>query len=585
MLRSRTAATAAVVALMAAAFLLRCRGLDFGLPHITYRDGFNYFSHVDYVRRGLPPESNLLWGWYPHLVPRLALLFSDPAYEALERPLDLAGHLARASSPWMLLRWIAMSLSILAIPGTYLLGRRFLSRIPALFASALTAFSLLHVAFGQQEKPHGPVSAFVVLAVVAALHFRTRPGWGSALLAATAAGLAIGSLQSGAAVLLALAAAWWLREPRAWRPMLLPLAASALVIAGLFRFFYPFYFSEGVSFFQSDAEGEGEESSVLNLSGHPVFLDRFRFKGAAVVLDTLLSYDPAILLGSVAALATLAVLAWRGRRMERGARADLWVVLAYAVPYLLAVSAYNLAYERFMMPALPFFAVLAGAGLHHLLAATARRPALRATVSVVALAVLAFHAAAAWNLARVRAAPDTQAQVADWLAANTREGERIYVMPYFDLPLLYDDESLAAVGYAGPVMYWMTYQSGVAGELKLGRRFALFQPKTWDETHAELGGDPLGALRALGTDYVVIQAVGDDFRYELVKKLRAQLRREAELAFRCSPVGDPTTGSGQVGIRYSQKLGKEPLALRIFRCNSVGNTLEVYRLRAPDEAR
>jgi hypothetical protein len=170
MIRSRPLLIVLAVAVLAGSAVLRFTGLDWLLPSLIEQD-----AHIPVQVRlmdGDPTEAAraLNWGTYPHLVARLTRWLTPderrvPPAEGGD--VDLALHLARASWPVLRVRLVVALLSLLAVPATWLLARRFLSPAWSLLAAALVGTSLLAVHFGAQARAHGAAVGLFVLAVLA----------------------------------------------------------------------------------------------------------------------------------------------------------------------------------------------------------------------------------------------------------------------------------------------------------------------------------------------------------------------------------------------------------------------------------
>jgi len=582
-MNARLRAGAALFAIVLAALALRLHGIGFGLPHMTYRDGMVVYTQVKEIRTGDPElRKDEFWGYYPQVTARFAALFSDAELAPLERPLDLEGHVARASQPWIALRRTSVLLSLLTVVGAYWIARRFLGIGGSLLAAGFAATSLLHLSFSQQEKPHGPVSGTVALALAAALWLAEKPSAVRMLLAVVAAVLAACTLQSGAIALGALGVLWclwWTDRPR-------PLAALAgaipllLVVGGLcVRFFYPFHFVDGVA--PSPEHAQQDREAVLDLAGHPLFLEGFDFSGWKVVLSTLMSYDPSLLVFGLVGIGFFAVDRLNGVAADPPRRRALAVLLGFALPFLFVLVAYDakVTFERFLMPAMACLACLAAYGAARI--ARTLPASLRRAPVLLALGLLAVApaTAAAWKLSSVRAAPDTWTQVAQWIRANVDPAASVYTVPYIDVPLFKDEESLRQSGRTEEINYWARYARQIPEGMRTGPSYRIVIPKSPKRAQEEFGDDPLAHLRSLGADYVVVQAASEESRNVLLAKIRKQLAEQEELVFRTSPIGDPATGRGQFALRYTQELGAKPLALRVFEANAYGNTVEVYRIR------
>lgn len=580
---SRWRGPLALVVIVLAALALRLHGVGFGLPHMTYRDGMVLFTQVkEIVTEDRELRKDEFWGYYPQVTARVASLLPGTQLAPLEQPLDLDGHIARASLPWIVLRRASILISLLTVVGAYLIGRRFLGVGGSLLAAGLAATSLLHLSFSQQEKPHGPVSGTVALALAAALLLAEKPTWPRVLFAIATAIVASCTLQSGAIVLGALGVLWllWWRErpipaSRLYSSPLLLVAFGMLAV----RFFYPFHFVDTGASHEHELQ---KREAVINLAGHPLFAEGFNFTGWKVVLSTLVSYDPSLLVFGLVALAFFIADRARGVAGDPTRRRALVVLLGFMVPFLLVLCAYDekVTFERFLMPAIAPLAVLAAWGACRIGAALPN--ALRRASVLVPLALLALApaTAAAIQLSRVRAAPDTWTQVATWIRDNVDPADSLYTMPYIDLPLFKDAASLSESGRDAEINYWAHYARELPPDLRTGPEYHLVIPKAPKKAAEELREDPLGYLRRVGAKYVVVQAAAEDSRNEILAHVRKQLAESEELVFRTSPIGDPAKDRGQFALRYSQALGVKPLALRVFEATAYGNTIEVYRLRA-----
>lgn len=580
---TRVRAGLALLAIVLGAFALRLHGIGFGLPHMTYRDGMVVYTQVKEIRTGDPElRKDEFWGYYPQVTARLAALFPDAELAPLERPLDLEQHIARASQPWIALRRASVLISLLTVLGAYCIARRFLGVGGSLLAAGFAATSLLHLSFSQQEKPHGPVSGTVALALAAAVWLAEKPTALRMILAVVAAALAACTLQSGAIVLGALGVLWclwWTDRPRPMGLLAAAIPLLAVVLALAVRVFYPFHFVDGVA--PTPEHERQDREAVLDLAGHPLFLEGFDFSGWKVVLSTLMSYDPSLLVFGLVGLAFFVLDRARGVGTDPERRRALAVILGFAVPFLFVLVAYDakVTFERFLMPAVSCLACLAAYGAVR--TGRALPSAFQRTPVLLALGVLAVApaTAAAWKLSSVRAAPDTWTQVAHWIRSHVDPKASIYTVPYIDVPLFKDEESLRQSGRTEEINYWARYAREIPDGMRTGPSYRIVIPKSPKRAQEEFGDDPLAHLRSLGADYVVVQAAAEDSRNVLLAKIRKQLSETEELVFRTSPIGDPATGRGQFALRYTQELGAKPLALRVFEANAYGNTVEVYRLR------
>lgn len=589
--RSWIASATLVVVVCALALALRWRGLEHSLPHLTFRDGFYVYTQVESIRSRDPhPEQNPFWVMYPHLVAELVAALPDPEREPLPDGAGLTANLERAAEPWMQIRVVSVLLSLLAVGATFGIARSFLSRGWSAFAAALVAASLLNIFFAQQEKCHGPAVGTTTLAVLAALYVRRKPSWRSFVLGGAAAGLAIATLQSGAAVLSACLCAVvlaWRSKTASPKHLLLGTALALGLVALAVRVFYPFYFTERAIVREDGLASEPEGS--IPFSGHHIEIEQLNGGGFVVILDTLVSFEPVAL-----ALALVGVLALLARRRTGCAgavdRGDLWVVLAYVVPYTLAVGIYGLSYERFVMPLVPYVAILAAFGACVLASWLARAAASeRARIAVRAsfgCLVLAPAVALAWKLGSVRAADDTLQKAAAWISKNAQpERDRIDVLPYLDLPLLYTEEALRENVEARGDLYWLGWLAEHDAKQRAGKRFAVYMPENTKESREALADDPLAYFRAQEADYVVVQDVPEQFRIKALQRAAEGLRAFAEPVARFSPLAHDSGESAKLAIRYTKSAFERPFFVHLLSLEREGPTVEIYRLKSADAER
>jgi hypothetical protein len=117
------------------------------------------------------------------------------------------------------------------------------------------------------------------------------------------------------------------------------------------------------------------------------------------------------------------------------------ILLAFPLPYFLVIGAWSSRFERYVLPLLPFLAVLAALGLERLVAAARRRidgrvgGPLRAMTPAAGLALAAALVVAPeavrivhWHLLLAR--PDTRQVAGAWIEERIPPGARIAMEPY-----------------------------------------------------------------------------------------------------------------------------------------------------------
>jgi hypothetical protein len=367
-LTRRTAAWL-LVALVVAAAWLRLRGLDALLPHWTYPDGYPLLGALERVRAGMVFDAQKTTvAQYPFLLPRVAALLPGPALAEAHGPVDLATALAGASEPWMKIRLASVLLSLLAVGCTYGIARRFLERGSVPARGRVRRDELLHVTFGPAQRPHAAAAGTVTLAVMAALHLRRRPTLAAQALAAACVGLAIGALQSGAATVLPWVAAWWLRDGRrslggASQPGRSASRSSRCACAGSIR-------TNSTAPRRRCSSPPTAACCRSRPQALPRRFQRPRIRGGRA--DAVLPRSGADRAGGRCRSDRDRARVRRTETFADEQRSDLWVVLAYVVPYVLVIGTYQHTFERFVMPLIPFVAIAAAWSTSRLARALAR---------------------------------------------------------------------------------------------------------------------------------------------------------------------------------------------------------------------
>jgi len=577
--------TLALLALIVALGLaVRLHGIGFLLPQLGEPDGLV----IDYQLRALEGHgresaSDPLNAYYPHLVARTAALVPR-SWVAPATPHTLAEHLRVASASRMRARIAVALLSLLAIPLTWWLARHFVPDAWALMAAALVAGSPFLVWFAQQARPHAAATSFALLAVCAAVHLRQAGGWRAYAVAGLAAGLAVGVLQSGLAVLPAIALAILLRV-RADRWRALAGTALVLAIAAAFVFFlYPFMFTGGPDPESVTMRPDG----TLAVSRHLVFVDLFNGRGFAVVWRAFREYDPLLTWLALFGFATVVVVSprWAPRCVPAFACArtlDLAIVLAHAVPYLIAIGLYQRTYQRFALPLVPYLGIVSAYGAWQLwrLAARGGR-GLSLVAGALACAAAAAELAWSWQLGRVRARPDTIQEAATWITQHVPpETQAISVMPGLDLPIARSRASIKKDWHHKDEQSvpWFRYQAELMPGAIEGPAWHIdSMPLITSEERTKAHSEAYAFARELPGGYAVIIAWPKNFRPAL-NAVREGLRGQFELAARFAP-DDPDPGTDiPLAHQDDEYPFRVPWAQRMLAARCVGPVVEIYRLR------
>jgi len=450
-----------------------------------------------------------------------------------------------------------------------------------LLAAAFTATSLLHLSFSQQARPHGVATGLMLIAVLASVAVARKPSLPRYLASGVAVALALGCLQSGVATLIPLAVAHvWASRGRGWPHQWRSLVPLGVVMSSLLVF-YPF-----LLFGNASMSGQMQlERSTLKQAGHSLHLDRFNGQGFGLIVRTFVSYEPAIAALAVVALLALAAVFLRRSPVrflapqESSSARDLTVILSFVLPYLLIVGLYENSYERFVLPLLPYAAVMAAAGVAFM-ARALPVPLQRSGSLGLAFASLALPLCSAVRLELLRLQPDTYEQAARWIDDHIDRNDRLYASYGVDVPLAQDPASLAANRrflLAKPSFPWLRHQIAQPPD-------AIHAPRRWYRWIAANPGESLSArerrphelLRQLGVQYLIIDA--NESRHPETRLLRHFLLRTATRLARFSPDGDEDATN--VALNYQDQLGvvMPNFTARIWTAKSLGAVLEIYRV-------
>lgn len=549
---------------------VRMLGIGFGVPCMKEADTF-IVEHVCMLREGSVRFDRALSACqYPSFLAHVTAPMSNHIGAPSGDEHTLREHLDSAASPWVELRRVVALFSILIVPGTFFVARRFVSPAWALFAAALVSFSLLHVFFAEEARAHGAVIAFSSLAVACALWLWRSPTWPAYLATTIAAALSVSCLHNGIAVLVPIAVAQLVRRDRRWWDwrIVLPFGVSAVC-------FYVFYWY----YFDADAQRAmaGDDATLWVLRDLP-----FDGSGFARMGRTLWFYEPLLLV--FVAVAAIAV-SLRFRPANAGdakcERADLAIVLSYVIPYVLLVGLYQQTYERFMLLLLPYLATFAAWGLSRIARALASSSARRAFVAAC-VAALALPAFASTKMAWMRSRPSTLDDTAAWIAENVREPAKqpLYVLPPLDFPFLRTLESLRSPpGKAIFFTPWAKYQNKLDDAKRTAPLYRMYWLGAKKLEFPVLDTDELvtAYLHSYGPGIFIVSTVDENQSAERRRVVDA-LRAHGVLLQRISPDSDPQLTDHQLWDQDVEAAGWPHVTWRVLRARAVGPVIEIYRL-------
>jgi hypothetical protein len=436
---------------------VRLVGIGCGLPHHVEPDSMivkhaAWFARPGGVGEGLlcAPDT-----FYPRFLAWLIAVLPGRSYPIVP-PLDagLAAHLAALALPYLKARIVIACLSVLAVPSTFFLARRFFDARWSLLAAAFAATSLLATNYAQQARPHAAMAGLMALGLVLVLRILDRPSWTNYALAGLGAGLALAGLHNGACVVLALGAAQLLARERNWKRFDLAAAVVALC-------FVPAWWA-----ILEKGLAPGEQGGV-SIGGQEINSALFSGRGFPEIARYLWGYEPVMCL---CALVLLGAWALRRFRVGDGAR-PLLVIAACYLPFVLVFGSRNVVESRFFVPCVPALALMAAGGL-------------RALTGKAGLATLALvpQASASVKLVALRSRGETLATAAHWLEQHAeREHDAIGLQPTFSLPLFTKRADLEAMNPRFRSS-WELYQLALPAEPALAWDLRSLSREEWWRT-------------------------------------------------------------------------------------------------------
>jgi len=559
--RRRKLSLVLLALIVAVAFALRVPIANRMLPQLPEPDAFQVLHAQEWHG---DPALVKFWEYrqrYPKLLTYAFAAVPERAFdESATGAARLDSALAAAAAPYQSARYVVLFLSLLALPLTWIVARRFTGEITALLATWLVATSLLHALFSTQGRPHGVHLTAALFAIFAALRVVESGTWMRIFVAVLATGIAMGTLQNGAFTLIPLSAALFLTQStwprRITLAILLPPVAAALAFT-----VYPVLPSV-------DATG-------FHLGGalsHNVFFSDFTFGGFAVVTRWFYGHDPIFAaLTVVGALFAIVGLARNVGALVTGRRAHVVIALAYVVPYMLLLLVTVDVYERFLLPLLPWFAILSVRPWRRFVDAESTRVAIAARVAIGIVLVLPLVVLARFTW--VSTQPDTFRQAADWLVHDAEtHASRIVATPYASLPLFVDSAALdrARGDSAFESRVWFAWQ---AAHRPAGEGFVFdVVPATLVLENKDFSA--LDAwLAARAPEIVVLEVSRKALMLPALAHLRTWVEARGTLAHRSD---GPAPERIELGLADYQ--GIEDFARRLFGMRAFGPELEIWRI-------
>jgi hypothetical protein len=443
----------AIITLVLVAFAERFAGLGFLLPH--EREADTAMVHVaafhDRPAGTAPSDAAYESTLYPLFFPRVLIALPGSNWtQAASSTAPLSAHLAAASNPYMRARRLIALLSLLIIPCTYLLARRWLEPWWAVFAASLATTSLLVLEVSQQAKPHGGLAGTNALALVGILGLLRSSALRTYLWAGVASGLAVASLNSGCFVLPSLALAHWLawrkdRNQRRW----LGFVVALIICAAFFVIAYPYIL------FGDPLRPSSEHA--LNFGQQSIHWDSWGFQGFLDMVPWMSANDPLLMaLLGVGFVTAIAALALRRLEFRSVVRPENLVLGLHAAITVVLFGLHERFYPRYFIPLVPTFCIVGAAALRAICNAFTKPATTARRVLGVALgcAALAFPAYATAWFATLRARDDTETLAARWIEEHVSPEDPVAVDFSISLPLLQHRETILEL----PSWSWRPWQ-------------------------------------------------------------------------------------------------------------------------------
>jgi 4-amino-4-deoxy-L-arabinose transferase-like glycosyltransferase len=442
-----------LLAILAVALALRLYGMNWGLPYV-YEEATPF------------KQAWTMWGWggpvgvdlNPHFFnyPSLTIYLQFAAQGLLYLVMKLGGGVSSAvdfharyiadPTPYIIVgRMISVLFGVGTVWIAYLSGRRLGGKWAARLAAALLAVNVFHIARSHLIEVDLPLTFFALLALWLLLGLTKKPSLGMYIAVGAAIGLAASTKYTGAILLIPLAVAHFsipsgarassktrpARSKTRGRPAWWVPLVSVLVAAGVFALTSPYVLLDSRTFLENFAT-ERQHMSVghFGLGGTA----SWAFYGRALA-GSVLGWPCAIL--SLAALVFLG-----GKKRNR----SVWVLGAFVVPYLLAVSTWSMHADRYLLPVVPVLLVLAAA-----LVTDSRVTALgkgrprraRTGIAAVAVLLLAAPMVSAYPSYLRGIQSDSRTSAARWIEQHIPGGSYFVMEPYG--PEIYGPQMISQV--------------------------------------------------------------------------------------------------------------------------------------------
>lgn len=346
-------------------------------------------------------------------------------------------------------RAVMALLAVVCVWLTYHVGRRLCDRVTGLIAAALLAINSLHVTWSQVIRTDIGASVFMMGALYFAIRIAQRGALRDYLWAGVLTGIAIATKWPASSIFIAVIGAAIARSRSGegnWRTELQKLvAAGAAAIAALLAS-SPFLLLDW-------------QTVLADLSGEarPVHLGHT----GTGFLSNLITYFQSQVAGSMGWIGLVLIIAGVTVSMMRTS-AIRWTLLPAAIAFIIMISAQQLVWSRWVLPAMPMLVIFAAVGLVWMSERIAQLLGTQARPVIAALFAVAAVPSAIDTVGTIRERRnDTRAMAAGWATKHIPPGSSV-ALEHLELSLRAQPwKLLFPVGEAGCIDGRRALQAGV----------------------------------------------------------------------------------------------------------------------------
>jgi hypothetical protein len=517
--RDRAPAALALILLVAAG--LRVWSLSHGLPY-----AYNLDERAHFVPHAVTMTGGDLNPGYFINPPLLTYLYA--AWLSVLHPGGVEQWFAGdPTGVFLAARALSAVFGVAAVGATYAAGRAWFDRRAGLLAAAIVAVAFLPVFYSRLGLNDGPGMLPCALALWASA-IVLRTGSRRALLVGGACvGLAAAFKYSDGVIVIALVAAALLSPELSLRRALTGLALAGAVALAVVIATNPYLFADWGTF-TNDLDRQRKFAGGAALLGQPE-------RNGWWYYVTSSTWALGILPGLLAVVGGIALLV-RGRRREALVLGSLIVL------YWLYMGSQNRFYARWMLPIYPALAILAAYACTLL----TRRAVFAAACVLVLVPTLIPTIRNALVLGRT----DTRSQTREWLAQNVPAGTQVSFEPI--APTEWYGVTPGGGPKADPRRQWQRFNRSQAVIAELARSYrGAKRTANFQNYERTLTPKLVDVYRRAGVCWVVTgstqygRAQAEPKRAPQALAYYRELKRQADVAFRASPVG-----AGQTLPRY-----------------------------------